>query len=291
MASWPEIREILERYEGRRARRLSDDVVVVSVAISRIDDRGGGTGEGGPAYMERDVCVRRGLIPMKDGSPGEEYVAIDASIGFVGSVDLMSAVGQAGQFDHCLLGYAHGDNGGALSVGTRWPAALIDPGDPVPFLMMLRTIASTAHGVIPELGREDGFFAFRAEQIRQSAWNAIRRLVMEDEGLVVERDLGHGFIFWTEGLKDPNRRHRMFVCQNNRGPGEHYVTFEIGLGAIQDVDMRRAAEAAAFTTGGIVYEEGLVTIRVSQHLTALTGPTFVACVLQLLEAAEQYLGG
>jgi hypothetical protein len=78
--------------------------------------------------------------------PGEGYVAIDAAIGAIGDVDLVSVVGHAGQFDHCLLGYAQGTDGGTLSVGTRVPGAFIDVSDPVPFLLLLRTIAATARG-------------------------------------------------------------------------------------------------------------------------------------------------
>jgi hypothetical protein len=289
MASWPEIRETLERYEGRRARRLSDEVLEVTVAL--VDDEGGVTAGGERAYVEREVCVRRGVISRKDGGPGEEYVVIDAPIGWVGDVDLMNAVGQAGVFDHCLLGYAQGTNGGLLNVGMRLPAALINLGEPAYLLLLLRTIAGTARGVIPELGREDGFFAYRAEQIRQSAWNRIRRVIQEDDSLTVERDLGKAFFLWIDGLKDPSRRFSLLVGENNRGVGGHYVTLEVGLGPVQNVDMRRAAEAAAITTGGLVCQDGHVTIRVSQHLTALTAATFAASVIQLVDAAEGYPGG
>ena len=288
MASWPEIRETVELYEGRRARRLSDEVLEVTVSL--IDDEGGVTAEGERAYVEREVYVRRGAIPRKDGGPGEEYVAIDAPVGTVGVVDLMSAIGHAGQFDHCLVGYAQGTNGGTLSVGTRLPAALINLSEPMYFLLLLRNMADTARGVILELGTEDGFFAYRAEQIRQSAWNHIRRFIQDDDSLTVERDLGDAFYLWIDGLKDPRRRFSLLVGENNRGAAGHYFTSEVSLGPVENVDMRRAAEAAALTTGGLVCQDGHVTIRVSQHLTALTAGTFAASVIQLVDAAEQYLG-
>jgi hypothetical protein len=289
MASWPEIRETLERYEGRRVLRLSDEVLEVTVLV--IDDRVGVTADGADAHLERKVNLRRGEIPRKDGGPGEEFVVIEAHIGAVGGVDLMSAVGQAGQFDHCLLGYVQGDHRGVLTVGTRLPAALLDVRNPVPFLSLLRTIARTAVGVMTELGPEGGLFAYRTEQIRRSAWNYLRRVIEDDDSITVWRDLGHGFFFWIDGLKDPGRRLSLLICENNRGPGEHYFSLEIRLGPIQDVDLRRAAEAAASTTGGLVCHDGFVSIRVSQHVTALTDETLVASVIQLVDAAEQYLDG
>lgn len=289
MATWSEIWETLQRYEGPGFRQLSDEVLAVTVSL--IDDQAGVTADGERAYLEREVYIRRGAIPRKDGGPGEEYVLIDAPIGAVGAIDLMSAVGHAGHFGHCGIGYWHGPAGGMLTVGIRLPAVLIDLSEPVYFLLLLRTIASTAWGVIPEISKEDGFYAYRAEQIRQSAWNHIRRFIHDDDSLTVERDLGDVLYLWIDGLKDPSRRFSLLVGENNRGLGQHYFTLEVSLGPVQNVDMRRAAEAAAITTGGLVCQDGYVTIRVSQHLTALTAGIFAASVIQLVDATEQYLGG
>jgi len=288
MASWPEIRETLERYEWRRVQRLSDDLLVVTVDL--VDADGGVTMEGERAHVQRDIYISREVLTRKDGGPGQEYVGILASVGTVGTVDLMSLVGHAGELAHSLLGYVQGTNGGTLVVGTRLPAAFIDISDPFPFLLLLRSIADTARGVISELGTEGGFYAYRAEQVRQSAWNCIRQLIQNDDSVTVEKDFGHGFFFWTDGLKDPGRRFRLFVCQDNRGPGEYYVALEIALGTVRDVDLRRAAEVAAVTYGGVVNHEGLVAIRIYHHLTALTVGNFSTSVLQLVNAAEEYLG-
>jgi hypothetical protein len=143
--------------------------------------------------------------------------------------------------------------------------------------------------VIPELGAEDGLYAFRAEQARESTWKRIRQFLLNDDSITVEWDFGNVFFFLFSGLKEPGRQLRMFVCRREQGVGQHYVIFEIELGAVQDVDMRCAAEVAAATNGEAVSVDGFVTIRVSEHLTALTPRTFATSILRPVDAAEEYL--
>jgi hypothetical protein len=286
MASWLEVREMLERYLG--AERLTDEVL--RVPISLVDDQGEGSAGSGSVYVKWDVYVRLEEIPRKDGGQGLEFVAIDAAVGAVGQIDLMSAVAHVGQLVQGALAYAQGTDSGTLSVGTRVPTGLIEVNKPETFLSLLYDIGGAARAVISELRTEDGRFAYRGEQIRESSWHSIRRLVLTDTGFAVDRDLGNGFIFSIDGVKEPGRRLRMLVARNNEAAGEHYVTFEFTLGEIQHIDLRRAVEAAAPTTGGVVCDDGFVSFRVSQHLTALTSVTFASSVLQLAAAAETYLG-
>ena len=285
MASWAQIGEALERYS--RTERWNNEVFCVTISL--VSEQGADVGERGRAYQDWNVYVRHEVMPRKDGEPGQEFVAIDAPIGSVGSTDLMSAIGHVGHLTHGLLGYAQGTDNGTLSIGTRVPADLIDAAHPESFLMLLYSIASAARAVIPELGREDGFYASRAEQIRESTWKSVLRLAQNDASITVERDFGKGLVFSINGLKDPRRKLRMLACRNDQGVGEHYVTFEFALGAIHEVDMPRAAQAAATTNGGLVYQDGFVSFRVSQHLTALTYATFATSVLRLVDAAEEYL--
>jgi hypothetical protein len=289
MASWSEVRTVLER--SLSTERVNDRLL--SVTISLMSDRGTELDENGRSYESWQVYVSGEALPRKDGGAGLEFITVDAPIGAVGNVDLMDAVGHVGQLTHALLAYAQGTDGGTLSVGTRVPAHLIDAAHPEPFLMLLYSVADSARGVIPELGREDGFYAFRTEQIRESAWSGIRRQVQDDTSVAVERELGNNgraFVLVMDGLKDPGRQHRMLVARNDRGPGEHYVTLEISFGPIENVDMPRAAHAAALTVGGVVYDDGFVSIRISHHLTAITYATFASAVIQLARAAEEYLG-
>lgn len=288
MASWPEISQVLERY--LQTEQMADRLLCVTLSL--LSNRGTEVDENGQSYESWQVYVGGEALPRKDGSAGVEFVTVDAPIGAVGNVDLMAAVSQAAQFTHGLLAYAQGAERGTLSVGTRVPASLIDAANPEEFFRLLYSIADAARGVILELGQEDGFYAFRAQKIRDSVWSSIRQQTQNDTSITVEREVGNGrgIIFWINGLKNPNQGYRMLASRNDRGPGEHYVTIECSLGASQDVNMLRAVQAAASTVGGVVCDDGFVTIRISQHLTALTYATFASGVIQLVRAAEEYLG-
>lgn len=281
MASWPKIREMLERYS--RTERLSDEMLRVSILLA--DEHGTEVDENGQRYAPWQVFVSREALPRKDGGPGLEFVSIDAPLSAVGHVDLMSAVGQVGQLAQGLLAYAQGTDSGALLVGTRMLADLLDAANPAPLILTLHSIGEAARAVTRELATEDGFYASRVQNIRQSAWQSVRQMVLNDGEFEVERDLSDAIIFWINGSRG---RYRMFAALNQAGPGEQYVTFEYNLGAMQDVNLERAVQAAADTTGGVVCDDGFVSFRVSQHLTALTSGLFKISLAQLLIAIEKY---
>jgi hypothetical protein len=282
MATWPEVRDVVERL--LKTERWNDETLCATISL--VGGQPGSSNAGEETYEERQVYIRRSVVPAKGQGGGFELVAIDAPLGPVGDLDLMSVIGHAGQLPGALLGYAQGGNGGMLTLGTRLPADLIDLNEPARFLMTAYLIADCARGAVRELGTSNGPYAHRAEEIRQSAWQRVRQSVLQDDQFTVEKDYGNGFIL---GVTGPSQRHRVFAAQNDRGLLGHYVTFEYALGAIQDVDMQRAVGAASSTLGGVVCDDGFVTLRLSQPLTALTCLTFSASIADLIGAAEEYM--
>jgi hypothetical protein len=289
MATWDEVRETLERYLG--AERITDEVL--RVGISLVDEQGSQGGAREATYAQREVYVRREVMPPKDGvTPGIEFVAIDGPIGRVGETDLMSAIAQAGQLVHGGLTYAQGTGSGTLSFGMRLPADLIDLGaDSALFLGYLYHVGGAARDVTSELNSQSGLFATRTGQIRESAWGAIRQMLIADPTLDIEKDNNKALIFSMPGPIQGDRKLRMFTGLWEKNSSDHCVILEFLLGDFAGQDMKRAAAAAARTDGGVVYSDDLVSIRITLDLAAVTVMTFATRLVELAKAAEGYLDG
>jgi hypothetical protein len=289
MATWGEVRGTLERLLG--AERISDEIL--RVRISLVDEQGGQAGAGEVTYSQSDVYVRREVMPSKDGvTPGIEFVAIDGLIGQVGETDLMNAIAQVGQLVHGGLTYAQGTESGPLSFGMRLPADLLDLSQDNPlFPLYLYHVGAAAEALRSELNSRNGRFAQRTAEMRETAWGAIRRLLLGDPTLSIERSNDKALIFSMPGPARRDRQLRMFTGLWERGDGEQSIILEYSLGDFAAIDMRRAATAAALTDGGVVYIDGGASIRVALHLTAATIATFATRLVELAQAAEAYLDG
>jgi hypothetical protein len=288
MATWDEIRETLESFLG--AERVTEEVLRVRIPAGEQVSQGGTSGA---TYSQREVYVRREVMPSKDySSPGIEFVAIDGPIGQVGETDLMSTIAQAGQLVHGGLTYAQGAESGTLSFGMRLPADLIDLSvDRSGFLGYLYFVGGAARDVTSELNSQNGRFAVRTAQIRESAWGAIRRLLLADPALSIERGNDKALIFSMPGLGRPDRQLRIFTGLWERDSGDQCVILEFMLGDFASLDMKRATTAAARTDGGVVYVDDLVRIRIALDLAAVTIVTFSTRLVELAKAAEAYLDG
>jgi hypothetical protein len=291
MATWDEVREKLERLLG--AERITDDVL--RVKISLVDEASGQAGTSETRYSQTEVYVTREVIPSKQGAlPGIEFVAIDGPLGRVGQTDLMAVIGQAGQLVHGGVTYAQGTESGTLSFGMRLPTDLIDlSADTLPslFLGYLYQVGYATRDVISELNSPNGRFASRTAQIRQSAWSAIRGLLLGDTSISIGRGNDNALIFSMPGLARKDRALQMFTGLYVRDNGDHSVILEFSLGNFADVDIERAATAAELTRGGVVNVDGRASIRVTLDLSGVTFGSYASSLVELARAAEAYLDG
>ena len=112
-------------------------------------------------------------------------------------------------------------------------------------------------------------------------WNRLRTYIDTLDDVAVERDFGTGLILRVN-VSDVS--YRILAAQN----GPNRVTFESGLGAIDEVDLRWAVECAAGTPGGVVCADGSVSFRSSQPSSALDRNAFVEAVAGLVRATSDY---
>lgn len=290
MAAWSEVRERLETI--LRAERITDEVLRVKILLV---DEGGQPGPDGTSYSDHEVYVRREAMPSKDGMrPAIEFVAIDGPLGRVGQADLMGVIAQAGALVHGGVTYAQGTESGTLSFGMRLPADLIDlstDAQTAVFLGYLYQVGYAARDVIAELNSQNGRFAFRTAQIHESAWGAIRGLLLGDPTITIERGNDMALIFAMPGLAHKDRPLVLFTGLYVRDNGDQCVILEFSLGDVAGVDMRRAAIAAELTRGGVVCTEGRAAIRITVDLAGVTIKSYASSLVELARAAESYLDG
>jgi hypothetical protein len=208
--------------------------------------------------------------------------------------DLMTVIAQAGQLVHGGVTYAQGTESGTLSFGMRLPSDLIDlSADALLslFLGYLYQVGYATRDVISELNSPNGRFAVRTAQIRQSAWGAIRGLLLGDGSISIDRGNDRALIFSMPGLARKDRALQIFTGLYVQDNGDHSVIQEFSLGNFTDVDMMRAATAAELTRGGVVNVEGRAAIRVTLDLSGVTISSYASSLVELARAAEAYLDG
>lgn len=234
----------------------------------------------------RQVYVHRATLPANGADL--DFIAIDGPLGSVGSTDIASAVSHAGQFIPTLLSYSPDWGSGVLCASTRIPLDMVDPANPAALGKMISLVASAAFGFAAESGKPDGVYAARAREIRDSAWRNCAQIIKDDPEFTINRELsnGAGFIFAITGPS--GRSYEIFAARQNLGNDSH-VTLEYALGQVSNVDLTRAVQAANEMTGGVVCDDGFVTLRTSRSLTSLTADAFKLSVAQLLIAADKYL--
>lgn len=283
MATWLEVRDLLERYLTS-VERLGDEICRVRVLVK---DAGNTDGE-----IWQQVYVHRCEIPANDGGSSVEFIGIDAPVAAAGTVDVMKAIAIMGSYNTSVLSYMRGRDG-YLSAGTRILAGMIDVSNPAYLTMAVYFVGSAAYQLERELIRPSGQNAEHAAAVRPATWKKFRELVLNDPEYTIERDSpdGDSFIFLVED--GGGRKYRLFATRNDQdfgGPDEEYLGIEYCLGNLQEVDLRRAAEAAVDGIGGVICLGGSVYLRVTQNLTALTVLRFKMSVVYLMLAAERYEG-
>jgi hypothetical protein len=115
------------------------------------------------------------------------------------------------------------------------------------------------------------------EQIREEVFKSYR----------VHRDYGNGFGLWVD---TPGRPQLVLVTTNNPVfSSVEYVTFEVILGPVENVNPTMAAQSASKLLGGSVCFDGTFSLRESRCLETLTIPDFGTCLNYLAGAAVGYL--
>ena len=113
-------------------------------------------------------------------------------------------------------------------------------------------------------------------------WQPLRDGIAAVPDLSIERDWGDGFLL---AVQSESRKLVLLAAEN----GTETVTFESALGALDEVDIARAIACASVTLGGVVANEGFVSLRESHSWSSLDLRTLMVSVASLARATEDYL--